>query len=141
MKLNVIFESEFDGFELNNLNSLLQNFWDLLKQEFDSEVSILFCSNQTIQHLNLEFRGKDTPTDVLSFPSETDSFLGDIAISIDKAKEQTETTVEKELEKLLCHGLLHLLGYEDEAEETKVQEMMTIEAFLLKNKTVDLIWS
>ena len=61
------------------------------------------------------FRGIDKPTDVLSFPMDDDVLLGDIAISMDRVREQAseaECSLERELARLCHHGLLHLLGYD-----------------------------
>ena len=73
--------------------------------------------DQELQRLNREFRGKDYPTDVLSFPSVDQSSLGDIAISIDRAAEQARWfrhPLEDEIGILMLHGLLHLMGLDHE---------------------------
>lgn len=110
--------------------------------EGDYEVSISFVDNDEIKELNKQYRGKDTATDVLSFPllefEETeedyeneeeyvqeDKLLGDIVISLEKAKEQAEEyghSFERELAFLTAHGMLHLLGmdHEDEDEEKEM---------------------
>jgi len=71
-----------------------------------------------MQRLNREFRKKDHATDVLSFPSaQTLGFLGDIAISFQHAQRQAAEyghTVDKEIEILMLHGVLHLLGMDHE---------------------------
>lgn len=92
-----------------------------------SEVSVLFTDDLQIQELNLQYRGKDKPTDVLSFPNVQDSqidipkikgvkeMLGDIVISVETALEQSKSygaTFEEEVCRLLVHGTLHLLGYD-----------------------------
>lgn len=93
------------------------------------EVSVTFVDNDTIRELNREYRGIDRPTDVLSFPlwepneewiiDEEEEFvpLGDIVISIPKAKEQAEEyghSLKREIGFLAVHGFLHLLGYDHE---------------------------
>ena len=89
-------------------------------------MSVLFVDDETMRGLNLQYRGVDAPTDVLSFaqePNEADPWetvLGDVVISMDTAKRQAEERdwpVERELEVLLVHGALHLLGYDDESAE------------------------
>ncbi len=93
-----------------------------------SEVSISFVDNDYIQELNRNYRQKDQSTDVISFAmqelgegevevqsSEMPAILGDIVISVDKAKEQSEEfdhSFERELGFLALHGFLHLLGYD-----------------------------
>ena len=90
--------------------------------------------------MNKEYRGVDRPTDVISFALEDDDtfistdvrVLGDIYISIDKAKEQAESyghSLKRELSFLTIHGILHLLGYdhmtnEEEKEMFNLQEMI-----------------
>lgn len=79
------------------------------------ELSVLLTGNSEIRELNREYRGKDKPTDVLSFPMEDPCLLGDIVISIEKAASQAEefgVTFDEEMARLLVHGLLHLAGYD-----------------------------
>ena len=89
------------------------------------EVSLLLCGNSDIESLNRRYRNTPSPTDVLSFPQHTGReglpltageplLLGDIAISLEKAREQALEyghSLERELGFLFLHGLLHLLGY------------------------------
>lgn len=95
---------------------------------YPAEISVVFIDNQQIQQLNKEYRGKDMPTDVLSFPlSENGEYemnhdtgavlLGDVAISMEKAVEQAEKydhSLEREIGFLTAHSVLHLLGYDHE---------------------------
>lgn len=86
----------------------------------EGEVSILFTDDERIHELNRLYRNVDRPTDVLSFPLEEEIFLGDIAISISKAKEQAEAyghSFRRELYFLIMHGFYHLLGYDHETPE------------------------
>lgn len=82
-----------------------------------AELSVLLCDDPFIQDLNLQWRKKDAPTDVLSFPMGDDDVLGDIVISLDTARRQAEERghdLETELRVLLVHGLLHLVGHDHE---------------------------
>lgn len=91
-----------------------------------AEVSIILCDNEYIKQLNKKFRGKDTPTDVLSFPMSKENdvdpvtgvkILGDIVISVEKVLEQMESyghTMQREFAYLTAHGMLHILGYDHE---------------------------
>lgn len=95
---------------------------------YDAEVSLTFCDNEYIRKLNKEYRGKDTPTDVLSFPMYEDGNfppdeclvlapLGDIVISVERAREQAKelsNSTEREICFLAIHSTLHLLGYDHE---------------------------
>ena len=72
-----------------------------------------------IRNLNRIWRKKDTPTDVLSWPQDDPQVLGDIAISMETASRQAEVrgwSLEEECALLLVHGVLHLLGHEDDSE-------------------------
>ena len=85
----------------------------------DPEISVVFCDDPFIQALNAKYRGKDKPTDVLSFAQDDPHVLGDIIISVPTAARQAEAAgwpVESEIALLAVHGLLHLLGYDDETE-------------------------
>lgn len=90
----------------------------------DSELDVALVSDSEIAKLNREYRGKDRPTDVLSFPQlegeevadgDQEVHLGDVVVSIETASRQALDggwSVEEEAARLLLHGLLHLLGYD-----------------------------
>lgn len=97
----------------------------------DCSVSVRFVDNKEIRRLNKEFRDTDRETDVLSFPSGeefeegSECFLGDIAISLEKAKAQSEEfnhSLKRETAFLTTHSVLHLLGY-DHMEKDEEKEM------------------
>ena len=105
----------------------------ILKEEKleNVEFNIIFIDNPRIHEMNLTYRGVDRPTDVISFALEDNKtidlgvrLLGDIYISIDKAKEQATSyghSLRREISFLAVHGLLHLLGYDHMTnEEEKV---------------------
>jgi len=86
----------------------------------DADLTIVLTGDKQIQTLDRNFLGKDTPTDVLSFPaSETDPetgrlYLGDVIISVPRAEAQSSAgghSLEDELSLLIVHGVLHLLGH------------------------------
>lgn len=88
------------------------------------ELSIRITSDAEMQELNRRFRRKNKPTDVLSFPSEMPKFAGDIAISADIAGANADRlghSVETELKILILHGLLHLAGYDHEADDGEMR--------------------
>ena len=97
------------------------------------EVSVFFCGDRRMARLNGRWRRKNRPTDVLAFPAGGDGeFLGDIVISIPYATRQARRrgeTPAKEIDRLLLHGYLHLLGYDHETDQG---EMDTLEARLRK---------
>ncbi len=108
------------------------------------EVSVLFVNDAAMRRLNRLYRGIDRTTDVLSFPlqinkkwllPDSDLLLGDIVISLPRAKRQAkeyETTFYRELGRLLIHGLLHLLGYDHEKSGYQAVKMRRMEAELAK---------
>lgn len=98
--------------------------------EGEAALTILLTDDEQMRLLNRDFAGLDEPTDVLSFgtdldemmPEEMTGYLGDIAISMMKAKQQAEKgghSLTAELQLLTVHGVLHLLGYDHYDEEEK----------------------
>jgi probable rRNA maturation factor len=87
----------------------------------DAELSILLVGDRRIRTLNLDWRGKDAATDVLSFPLSDPPgigpLLGDVVISLETAARRARDEgrpVARELDRYLAHGLLHLLGHDHE---------------------------
>jgi len=99
-----------------------------------AELSLVLCDDAFIQALNRDYRGNDAPTDVLSFAMREgedadpdDPVLGDIVISAETAARQAAErghSPAREVQVLLVHGFLHLLGYDhgDDAEEAEMEE-------------------
>jgi probable rRNA maturation factor len=87
------------------------------------ELSYVFCSDDYLLQINKEYLNHDTLTDIVTFDNSEDpkKIEGDIFISIDRVKENGEKlgTSETELERVMVHGLLHLLGYKDKKKEDK----------------------
>ncbi|NDL68155.1 rRNA maturation RNase YbeY [Anaerotalea alkaliphila] len=129
------------------MEASVQAVCDYVECPYDYEVGITVTDNAGIRELNLEHRGKDTPTDVLSFPmtaypepgdfalleEDTEAFnpdtgelvLGDMVLSLEKAKEQAEDyghSLEREVSFLVVHSMLHLFGYDHE--EPRQEERM-----------------
>jgi len=108
----------------------------------DSEVSISFIGTDEIRELNLDYRGINDATDVLSFPIPDYLtmgplvLLGDIVICMDVAKSQAEEyghSLERELAFLTVHGMLHLLGYDHESKEDET------EMFAMQDKVLEYL--
>ena len=86
-----------------------------------------------IRELNSTFRGKDKPTNVLSFSMQEGEFgditpdlLGDVVISVETAQREAQEagiTLEERMSQLLVHGILHLVGYDHEQGDDEAQEM------------------
>ncbi len=101
--------------------------------------TIAFVSDRKMRELNRAFRGKDSTTDVLSFPFEAEDFefdsesstsaneyLGDIAISLDQAERQAvenNLDFETEIKQLILHGILHLCGYDHETDDGEMNKL------------------
>ena len=106
----------------------------------DSELSIILTDDARLHELNLNYLGVDAPTDVLSFPaSETDPetgarYIGDILISIPRAQTQAAAaghSLEAEVQLLVVHGVLHLIGH-DHAEAEEKARMWKAQAEILE---------
>ena len=92
------------------------------------EVAILITSSASIRRLNRDFRGKDKPTDVLSFPANAKGLAGDIAISSQIASRQAKTfghTLATELKVLILHGMIHLAGHDHESDDGEMAALET----------------
>ncbi|UYZ20810.1 rRNA maturation RNase YbeY [Mesobacillus jeotgali] len=129
--------NELSEHEINEIEKLLNYTAEKENVEEGSELSVTFVSNERIQEINREYRDKDRPTDVISFALEEmgegeleivgediPRILGDIIISIPKAREQAEEynhSFMRELGFLAVHGLLHLLGYDHMNEQDEKQ--------------------
>ena len=115
----------------------------ILNENATKEIEFILCQNEYIQELNNQFRNKNTPTDVLSFPYEDMPMtpLGSIVISVDfvtsKAKEFNHS-FEDELSLLFIHGLLHILGYDHEIDngEHRNKEEELIKKYKLPNSLI-----
>ncbi len=137
MELNIITENIQDKiFITDELSDLVRRaITETLRSEdidFDCEISLTYTDNDGIRRLNREYRQKDAATDVLSFPmfdpateeiyalDGAPAELGDIVISLERAKEQAEEfghSFERETAFLCVHSVLHLLGYDHERSE------------------------
>ena len=99
------------------------------------ELSLSLVKNQEIRELNARYRNKNEPTDVLSFPIGEHfptgmQILGDVVISVEQAEKQAgkrRKTLEQEVESLLIHGILHLLGYDHERSQKEAKIMRGME--------------
>jgi probable rRNA maturation factor len=92
------------------------------------DVVIFVTCSEEMQKLNRQYRGKDEPTDVLTFPSLSPRVLGDIAISVEIAAANAAElghSTEAEVKVLILHGLLHLAGYDHETDDGEMQTRET----------------
>jgi probable rRNA maturation factor len=89
------------------------------KLRVTGEVALVLAGDGTLHRLNRDYRGKDKPTDVLSFPGE-EAGLGDIVISVPTAERNARRlgrTLPQEIDVLALHGFLHVLGYDHEKDD------------------------
>lgn len=132
--MEVLINSESKGFNVASFERLIRDAVAIAAKleniDYEFEVSVSFVSNQAIRELNRDYRNLDSPTDVLSFPQDSEEnftfpegfprMLGDIIISFEKAKEQAEDyghELSREVIYLTVHGFLHLLGCDHETDE------------------------
>jgi probable rRNA maturation factor len=133
------------GFPANLLENAARVTLELSAVQ-DADLTLVLTGDEQVQALNREFLDINQPTDVLSFPAEeTDpetgrAYLGDIVISLQRAAEQAETNghaVEAEVQLLVVHGVLHLLGH-DHAEDVEKTRMWALQAEALASLGVIL---
>ena len=116
------------------------------------DLSIRFCDDKTIRDLNLQYRGKDEATDILSFElgstfrddaGDERCLPGDIIISLDTLKENAayfNVSMDEELRRLLIHGILHLEGHDHESNDPD-EPMLKIQESLLTDLGAERIFS
>jgi probable rRNA maturation factor len=109
------------------------------------EISVVITSDQRLKTLNKQFRGIDETTDVLSFPSEAMAdndlpYYGDVIISLPHARAQAEAAhhpLKDELQLLVVHGVLHLLGHDHEKRSSKAK-MWAAQRSILHDLGIDI---
>ena len=108
----------------------LRNFLDRLSCQMAPQTgfSVVLVSDAAMRNYNREFCGKNRSTDVLSFPDQEDDgdeepYLGDILICVEAAARQEKHSLLQELQVLSLHGLLHLLGYDHDADQGEMERL------------------
>ncbi|QNQ80383.1 rRNA maturation RNase YbeY [Lactobacillus sp. PV034] len=154
-QLDISFNDEINFLEDSNrdwvkwITDLLLSAKEAIHKENAQEISINFVSPEEIHKINKDYRGKDRPTDVISFAIEDDEDnlmaqffddpdfvedIGDLFICIDVVKKQAvdyETGFEREFGYTLVHGYLHLNGF-DHIEDDEAEEMFSIQGKILR---------
>jgi len=91
------------------------------------ELALVIAGDRLLRRLNRDYRGKDAPTDVLSFPGDgAEGGLGDVVISVETAERNARAlgrTLAQELDVLALHGLLHVLGYDHETDDGTMERL------------------
>jgi len=133
MAVDIVRRAGGKKFPARKIRSLASAILRLLGKE-GAELSIALIGNAEMRRLNARFRHRDYPTDVLSFPAGdlpgTASLLGDVIISVDKARQQAterHRPLDDEMTTLLIHGVLHLLGYDHERSSRDARVMGRLE--------------
>ena len=107
----------------------------------DAELSVVLVADREMRALNRRYRGRDRATDVLSFAQREgpggapDGLLGDVVISVDTARRQAAArgdSLGRESERLLIHGVLHLVGYDHERSAAEARRMQRRERRLAR---------
>lgn len=149
MDIQIRYDYRKEDLEKLPLHELAQFVLAREEKPFNTEVSISFVTDEAIAELNEKYRGKQGPTDVLSFECDgvDDDLsamtlaqdpifeLGDVVIAPDVAAHQTRefgTSFEEEISLLLVHGLLHLCGY-DHMEDNEAEAMEKRESDILED--------
>ena len=138
MKALITDRSAFKGKGVRGLKGKVKAMALTLLKELEcteAELSILLTDDAEIRELNRRYLGKDRPTDVLSFPMDDPVILGDVVISIERARAQAldfEKKLNEEIASLLVHGTLHLLGFDHAHGGRQAAKMMRKEVELYK---------
>ncbi len=132
---------DLEGIAAQSMEAALRESEMALRQ--GAEISLLFCDDARMRELNRDFRGKDKPTNVLSFPGpdlpESAPVLGDIALGYEtivrEAQEQGKSFADH-TRHMIVHGFLHLLGYDHET-AAEASEMEAMEIRILRRLGVE----
>jgi probable rRNA maturation factor len=112
------------------INSIISNY-----SKIPGELTYIFCSDDYLLNLNIEHLNHDTLTDIITFDyTKTGIISGDIFISIDRIEENAkkfQVTFQEELNRVMAHGILHLIGFKDKTDEEK-KEMRQAENLALE---------
>lgn len=137
----ISFHAEDFDFALSD--ELAQSSW--LQKVIEDEgyhlkqLSYIFCSDNYLHQINLEYLDHDTFTDIITFPYEEAPFVGgDIFISIERVRENAKefkVPFEQELGRVMAHGVLHLCGYKDKTPEQQMVMRQKEEESLSKRKS------
>lgn len=122
----IIFDSNLAGFDLNNKSDFKNWLMQVILKEGKTagDIHYVFLSDDDLLKINEQYLDHHDYTDIITFPlSESESIIrGEIYISIPRVKENSElngTGFRKELSRVIVHGVLHLLGYDDHTDEEK----------------------
>lgn len=123
MSREINFHTEDLSFQLDQKTSIVEWIQSSVASETKdySALNFIFCSDNYLHKINLEYLSHDTFTDIITFDyTENNQLSGDIFISVDRVKENSaklKTDFQEELARVIIHGVLHLCGYKDKKPE------------------------
>lgn len=123
MKVDVFVKDVTLPLSAAKIKKLVRTIWKQEAEKRKGQISAIFVDNEYIKNLNKTFLARDYPTDVIAFRLEEQPLEGEVYINVERAAEQADQyhqTLTEELHRLLIHGILHLLGYEDRTEQQKI---------------------
>ena len=131
----ILFHAEDVAFELENTEGVVRWIETVVAAEKKEvgEVSYIFCDDNYLHQLNVEYLNHDTLTDIITFPYADNPIEGDIFISLDRVRDNAadfKVTFDNELHRVIIHGILHLCGYGDKTD---------IEAAAMRQKENDCL--
>lgn len=140
-KLSIYFFNEEISFNLKN-KTIIRSWINqtIIQEKYQlEELNFIFCSDNYLLKINKEYLNHDTYTDIITFDNSSlpHEIIGDIFISIDRVKENAksfDTTFINELNRVIIHGVLHLLGYTDKTKKDKGLMTEKEDFYLLKFK-------
>lgn len=121
--------------DLNLIRRVVKKFFSAYQLRA-KEISLALIGDSEMKKINLAYRGRNKPTDILSFAGEGD-FLGELVIDYAQIKKQAGrfgNSPKQELVFILVHGLLHLVGYDDRTESQRLKMVKLGEEFIKKMK-------
>lgn len=132
------FFSESITFEISNASKLSDWIKSVIADNNKTltTLNFIFTSDEEVHRINKQYLQHDTYTDIITFPMSDKAVIeGDIFISVDRVKENAkglEVTFEQELHRVLIHGVLHLIGFDDVTPELKKEMRMQEDVCLQK---------
>ncbi len=146
--MNVI-EISYQNISEPDINNKLKEFCNTILENLgieNWEISIMICDDTTIRELNYRYRGKNEPTDVLSFCQDLESvghiiYAGDIIISLERVKYHSDifnVDMDEEFKRVVIHGILHLNGM-DHKTNSKDEQMLLLQEELLEDASGERI--
>lgn len=130
--------TRWKGMAAAQFRTPIQQLFSYLSIEDSRDMAVVLSDDRRVQVLNHEFRGKDKPTNVLSFPSDEPDEWGDIVLAHETIAREAEAQNKlfwHHVAHLLVHGTLHLLGY-DHIDDQEAEEMEQMEIAILSQLSI-----